>query len=176
MSLPLCSSSQAVTVTWKEFSLKSVMPKGGACAAPAWGALGVTPASRVSTPSLFAKVSEQCEHGDRQSPEISFLLRKFRGSFWQNRVASRLSERAAGSCVYVTRDRPTPAMSPPLFCLSPLPFFLPSGQPVGSGEEVVPEQRLGTCQADMGEEAGDSRMEDSTRKTAASSFSTGFVS
>ena len=165
-----------MTVTWKEFSLKSVMPKGGACAAPALGALSVTPAARVSTPSLFAKVSEQCEHVDRQSPEISFLLRKFRGSFWQKCVASHLSERAAGSCMYVTCDRPTPAKLPPLFCPSPLPFFLPSGQPVGSGEGVVPEQRLGTCQADMGEEAGDSRMEDSTRKTAASSFSTGFVS
>ena len=129
-----------MTVTWKEFSLKSVMPKGGACAAPASGALGVTPAARVSTPSLFAKVSEQHEHSDHQSPEISFLPRKFRGSFWQNCVASRLNEQAAGSDMYVTCDRPTAAISPPLFCLSPLTFFLPSGQPVGSGEEVVPEQ------------------------------------
>ena len=63
------------------------MPKGGAYAAPAWGVLGVTPAARGSTPSLFAKVSEQHEHSNRQSPEISLLLRKFRVSFWQNCVA-----------------------------------------------------------------------------------------
>lgn len=53
------SSSQDVTVTWKEFSPKYVMPVEGACAALGLRALGVMPAAQVSTPSLFAKVSGQ---------------------------------------------------------------------------------------------------------------------
>lgn len=62
-----------MTVTWKEFSLKSVTPKGGACAAPAWGALGVTPASRVSTPSLFAKPASVQPLGPTRRPAAQSL-------------------------------------------------------------------------------------------------------
>lgn len=64
--LKVSSSSQAVIVTWKEFSPRYVMPKGGACAAPGWGAPGAMPAARVSTPSLFAKVSGQHMHREQQ--------------------------------------------------------------------------------------------------------------
>ncbi|KAJ8776568.1 hypothetical protein J1605_015157 [Eschrichtius robustus] len=67
--LPLIPLVKAVTVTWQEFSPKYVMPTGGVCAAPGWGALGAMPAAGVSTPSLFAKVSGPHVRSDHQSPE-----------------------------------------------------------------------------------------------------------
>lgn len=51
--------SQGVTVTWKEFFPKYVIPAEGACAALGLRAPGVMPAAWVSTPSRSAKVSGQ---------------------------------------------------------------------------------------------------------------------
>lgn len=52
-------SLQGVTVTWKAFSPKYVMPMEGAFAALGSRAVGVTPAAWVSTHFLFAKVRVQ---------------------------------------------------------------------------------------------------------------------
>ncbi|XP_063652107.1 laminin subunit alpha-3 isoform X7 [Pan troglodytes] len=53
--------TQGVTVIWKVFSLKYVMPTDGACAALGLRALDVIPAALVSTHSLFAKGYCQCK-------------------------------------------------------------------------------------------------------------------
>lgn len=148
--LNISSPSQAVTVTWQEFSPKYVMPMGGVCAAPGWGALGAMPAAGVSTPSLFAKVSGPHVRSDRQSPEVSLPLRKCRGSFWQSCEAYCLiNEPLVYICmlrVTVLRARPCHL---PSFVFSALLFLLPGGRAhglwsqhlgtnAGSGQEVVP--------------------------------------